>query len=91
MGVPDWTRMRASEEWTPVLRARFRNDADYDAISAFLDGLDERRANLPVARLETDFRARTLTILMEVATIADVETWRTIIEGGGLAETVENA
>jgi hypothetical protein len=51
--VPDWTRMHASEEWTPVLRIRFRTDADYDAISAFLDGLDEMRSTLPVARLET--------------------------------------
>ena len=89
--VPDWTRMRASEEWTPVLRTRFRVDADYDAISALPDGLDEMRSTLPVARLETDFRARTLTNLMESPSDSEIGTWRAIVEDSRITEEIENA
>jgi hypothetical protein len=89
--VTDWKRMRASENWTPVLRTRFCADVDYDRISAFLDGLDEIRSTMPVARLQTDFRARTLTILMESPSSVAVETWRIVVAQSGITGDVENA
>jgi hypothetical protein len=84
--MPTWEEMRASQEWPSVLIARFRPEAEYSSISAFLDGLDERRSTLPVARLETDFRARTLTIRMESGSESTVRAWVATLEESGLVE-----
>jgi hypothetical protein len=49
------------------------------------------RSTLPVGRLETEFRARTLTILMETPSDSEITTWRAIVEGSRITEDVESA
>ena len=51
--------MIQAEGWPPALVADFAPLATYEDVSSFLD---RDRSHLPQARLETDFRARTITV-----------------------------
>ena len=64
-GVADWTAMKASEDWPQRLLATSVVEADHEIISAFLDD-EVPAAELPLARVETDFRAKTVAVSFPV-------------------------
>jgi hypothetical protein len=75
LGVADWTAMRASQDWPRRLLATFVVEADHEIISAFLDD-DVPAADLPPARVQTDFRAKTVAVSFPVETSSEVvERW----------------
>jgi hypothetical protein len=87
LSVGDWTAMRASEGWPRRLLATFVVEADHEIISAFLDD-DVPAADLPRARVETDFRAKTLAVSFPVGTSSEViERWSAFL---GSAPIVQN-
>jgi len=73
--------MRESETWTDKSLFRFDSAATYEQVSDFLDA----KAGKPLARFETDFRARTLCLVLPPgASPEDAIVWTARILDSGL-------
>jgi hypothetical protein len=83
--------MRSSETWRRRLVAAFVSDARYEAIIAFLDN-DVPSQDLPAARLETDFRATTVAVLVSDSAPSDATTrWSTLLSSAPVVHSVHPA
>jgi hypothetical protein len=80
--------MNASEDWPRRLIAVLVAEANHSTISAFLDG-DVPAGNLPEARLETDFRAKTVAVRFPVGTsLESIGRWSAFLDSVSIVESV---
>jgi len=88
--VADWGPINAAASWEAVLVAEYSATATEDGIRSFLDDKGSRRG-LPAARLETDFRNRTLTVRLESPTTEGIEAWSAALRSSEVIAAVRSA